>query len=135
MTGADRMIWTETIPVRWGDMDALGHVNNAEYFRYIEQARVSWFTARRIPMLENARGPVIVRAGCEFLRPIVFPATVVVSTEVVSIGRSSFTVRHEIRDAGEPAVHYASADAVVVWIDHNQGRSVPLPEPVRAALR
>jgi acyl-CoA thioester hydrolase len=135
MTAPANSIWTETLPVRWGDMDALGHVNNAEYFRYIEQARVAWFTARRIPMLENACGPVIVRTACEFLRPIVFPATVTVSSEVVSIGRSSFTVRHQIRDADDPAVHYANADAVVVWVNHDQGRSVPLPEQVLASLR
>jgi len=127
-------VWTETITVRWGDMDALGHVNNTEYFRYIEQARISWFTARHIPMVEYDCGPVIVRTSCDFLKAIVYPATVVVSTEITSIGRSSFTVRHEIRDADDPAVHYANADAVVVWVNHAQGRSAPLPKKVLDAL-
>jgi acyl-CoA thioester hydrolase len=133
-SGAGKVVWTEKIAVRWGDMDALGHVNNTEYFRYIEQARVSWFTARRIPMVEDNLGPVIVRTSCDFLKAIVYPATVAVSTEVASIGRSSFTVRHEIRDAGDLTVQYATADAVVVWVDHAQGKAAPLPDKVLEAL-
>ena len=121
--------------VRWGDMDALGHVNNTEYFRYIEQTRIAWFSARGIPLVERDHGPVIVRTGCEFLRPITYPATVAVSTEVTRIGRSSFEVRHEIRDAADPGVHYANADAVVVWINHALGKSEPLPQHVLDILR
>lgn len=135
MTEAAKSIWTETIVVRWGDMDALGHVNNAVYFRYIEQTRVAWFTALGIPMMADACGPVIVRTGCEFLRPIVFPATITVSTEVVRVGNSSFSLRHQIRAADDPAIHYANADAVVVWVDHGRGRSAPLPPRVLESLR
>lgn len=132
---AGKSLWTEKIVVRWGDMDALGHVNNTEYFRYIEQTRIAWFGARGIPLMENQRGPVVVRTGCEFLRPVTYPATVAVSTMVTKIGRSSFEVRHEIRDADDPGVHYANADAVVVWINHAQGKSEPLPQRVLDVLR
>ena len=42
-----KLVHTEIIPIRWGDMDAMGHVNNTVYFRYMEQARICWFDATR----------------------------------------------------------------------------------------
>jgi acyl-CoA thioester hydrolase len=121
--------------VRWGDMDALGHVNNAEYFRYMEQARVAWFDAMNIPMLENGRGPVIVKATCEFLKPIVYPAIVSISTHVKKIGRSSITVAHDFCCENDSSGRYAHGEAVIVWVDHAQGKSAPLPERVLRHFR
>ena len=47
MTAAPNPVHTTTVPIRWGDMDAQGHVNNTVYFRYMEQARVEWFERMR----------------------------------------------------------------------------------------
>lgn len=129
-----KSLWTERLMVRWGDMDALGHVNNTEYFRYMEQTRISWFDALGIPILENGCGPVIVRAACDFITPITYPATVSVATYLQRVGRSSFTVTHELRPDTEPARLFATGEVVVVWIDHAQGKSMPLPARVRQAL-
>jgi acyl-CoA thioester hydrolase len=63
-------------------------VNNAEYFRYMEQARVAWLEEIGVRMLENGRGPVIVKATCEFLKPIVYPATVAITLRLERVGRS-----------------------------------------------
>ena len=76
------LVHTSHMPIRWGDMDALGHVNNTVYFRYMEQARIEWFYAfaRKIgsaPYAEN--GPVIVNASCTFLEPLVYPGEVEVT--------------------------------------------------------
>jgi len=48
-TGAavKKLVHIERIPVRWGDMDAMGHVNNTVYFRFMEQTRISWFEKRK----------------------------------------------------------------------------------------
>lgn len=135
MSTRSKPVWTEQIKVRWGDMDALGHVNNAEYFRYMEQARVAWFEAMNVPMMENGRGPVIVKATCEFLKPIVYPATVAISMHVKSVGRSSITVTHAFCLEGEPAVRFANGEAVIVWVDHGRGKSAPLPERVLRHLK
>ena len=56
------------IPIRWGDMDAMGHVNNANYFRYLETLRIDWF--RSIGCLPDADGvgPVIINAFCSFTK-------------------------------------------------------------------
>jgi acyl-CoA thioester hydrolase len=134
MTEQRKSLWTERIRVRWGDMDALGHVNNTEYFRYMEQTRISWFDALGIPVVEKNCGPVIVRATCDFIMPITYPATVAVATRLEKVGRSSFVVTHELRSDTDPAVLFATGEVVVVWVDHAQGRSIPLPARVRQAL-
>ena len=58
MTGPRLLVHTSTQPIRWGDMDALGHVNNTVYFRYMEQARIEWLFAyaRRTARYERGRG-------------------------------------------------------------------------------
>lgn len=134
MTEQRKSLWTECIKVRWGDMDALGHVNNTEYFRYMEQTRISWFDALGIPILANGCGPVIARATCDFITPITYPATVLVATYLQKVGRSSFTVTHELRPDADPAALFATGEVVVVWVDHAQGKSMPLPAEVRQAL-
>lgn len=134
MTEQRKSLWTERIKVRWGDMDALGHVNNTEYFRYMEQTRIAWFDALGIPILANGCGPVMARAICDFITPITYPATVSVATYLQKVGRSSFTVTHELRPDIDPAALFATGEVVVVWIDHAQGKSMPLPAGVRQAL-
>ncbi|MDP2241225.1 MAG: thioesterase family protein [Burkholderiales bacterium] len=134
MNPGRKLLWTESIKVRWGDMDALGHVNNTVYFRYMEQARVSWFEALGVPVLENGCGPVIVKAVCEFLKPITYPATVAIPVYLEKTGRSSFVVAHDIHLDGDPAAVFARGEVVVVWIDHAQEKSRPLPQHILRAL-
>ena len=64
------------IPIRWGDMDAYGHVNNAVYFRYMEQARIDLLEALGVPIDTRVQGPVIVNAACTFLAPLNYPGEV-----------------------------------------------------------
>ena len=68
--------------VRWGDMDALGHVNNTLYFRYMEQARLEWLYALvgHDRPYEAPSGPLIVNASCTFLEPIVYPAALLTAS-------------------------------------------------------
>jgi acyl-CoA thioester hydrolase len=122
------------IEVRWADMDALGHVNNAMYFRYMEQARIAWLTEVRPEVMRGEEGPIIVAASCEFLRPIVFPAVLEVSCEAGELKRSSFPIRHEITQAGAPPIKFAEGRVTLVWVNYRAGKSVPLPDWLRAAL-
>ena len=119
------------MPVRWGDMDAFGHVNNTVYFRYLEQARVEWIEAMRIPVRPGGDGPVIINAACTFLRPLTYPGTVEVRTLIGALGRSSCETFVEMRIDGEV---YAEGSAKVVWMNPLSGKSVPLPDDVRALL-
>ena len=108
-------------------MDALGHVNNAEYFRYIEQARVTWFDAHGLRGSANGCVPVIVRAECNFIKPIIYPATVAIRLYFVRRGGKSITIGHDLRLDADQNVKFADGESVMVWIDHAQGTTAPLP--------
>lgn len=126
-----KLIHVTTMPIRWGDMDAYGHVNNTVYFRYMEQARVEWIEAMQVVVRPGGTGPVIINASCTFQRPMTYPGTVEVRTYVGAIGRSSCQTHVEMLIDGEV---YAEGAAKVVWMDTQSGKSAPLPDHVRAAL-
>ena len=112
-------------------MDAVGHVNNAVYFRYLEQARISWLESLKVQIGGSRQGPVIVAASCTFIKAIVYPATVEISVYGGKPGRSSFPMFHEIYLENHPEIKYAEGEVTVVWIDHKLGKSVPLPKELR----
>jgi acyl-CoA thioester hydrolase len=114
-------------------MDALGHVNNTVYFRYMEQARIEWLFAhaRVHDAYASGSGPVIVNASCTFEQPLVYPGDVEVRMYLGSPGKSSVGSFYEILKDG---VRYAEGAAKIVWIDLATGRSTPLPESIAAPL-
>ncbi len=127
-----KLIFTTTLPIRWGDMDAMGHVNNTVYFRYMEQARIEWFETLGYDTGQHAReGPVIVNASCTFLVPFVYPGDVEVRMHLGQPGRSSLPTHYELRLVGEERL-YATGDAKIVWINPASGKSIPLPETLKA---
>jgi acyl-CoA thioester hydrolase len=124
----------EKIPIRWGDMDALGHVNNANYFRYMEQARIAWFERLKSPLVPGAEGPLIITAACTFLKPIIYPATIEVAMSTGEPRRSSFQTFFEIYLENEPNQIFALGESIVVWADYTAGKSLPLPQWLRQVL-
>jgi acyl-CoA thioester hydrolase len=112
------------IPVRWGDLDALVHVNNTVYFRYFEEARVQLFERAGMSLPADRVG-VLAHASCDFLRPLHYPCTVVVNLEVARIGRSSLELNVSIEVEGQPGVVYAKGRNVMVSTDGNTGKSSP----------
>ncbi len=123
------------VPVRWADQDTFGHVNNAVYFTFFETARIAyledlgfWSNPGRPP-----RGPVLARIACNFRHQLQYPATVHVGTRVVDLRNRSFTLEQAIfLDGSETLV--ADGDSVIVWFDYEEGRSIPLPAPLRESV-
>ena len=125
---------TSVYPVRWGDMDALGHVNNTIYFRYMEQIRVEWLESIGVRLPSGAgHSVVIVNASCTFLLPVTYPANLEVKMFSGSPGRSSIPTYYEMRREGDPTL-YAEGASKVVWLDAMTGKSAPLPEDIRGRL-
>jgi len=125
------------MPIRWGDMDAMGHVNNTVYFRYIEHARIGWFEQAGAMPDPTGKGPVIVNAHCSFIKQLTYPGEIEVRTLVGPPGRSSFEMTHEIRlvgEDGEPGALHAEGGAKVVWVDFPAEKSIPLPDAIRRLL-
>ena len=132
-----KLVHTMRMPVRWGDMDAMGHVNNTVYFRYIETARIAWLESVGALPDAGASGPVLVNAQCSFLKQLKYPAEIEVSSWAGPPGRSSFEVSHEIRLVGadgQAGAMHAEGAAKIVWVDFAAEKSVPLPEAIRGLL-
>ncbi len=129
-----RLVRVDRVPMRWGEMDALGHMNNVSYFRYFEQARISWFDSLEIDYSPDSEGPILGTISCKFVKPAVYPAELEITTYVGKPGRRSFLMFHEMYLAGNPDTIYAEADAVMVWIGIRDGRSRALPDWIRNEL-
>ena len=132
MTAKRKLVHTEIIQIRWGDMDAMRNVNNTVYFRYMEQARIAWFDALGLLRSGTGEGPTIINASCTFLKQLVYPGNVEVKTYLGLPGRSSFETWIELRPSYDPDVIYAEGSAKVVWVDHAKGKSAPLPDKLRS---
>lgn len=134
MAAKRKLVHTELIPIRWGDMDALGHVNNTVYFRYMEQARISWFHGLGLKGSAAGEGPAVINASCTFLKHLVYPGNVEVKTYVGQAGRSTLETWIELRPSYDPDVVYAEGSAKVIWVDYKKGKSAPLPEKLRSVV-
>ncbi len=121
--------------VRWGDMDVMGHLNNAMYFRYLESARMEWFHSIGVAGDPSVPGPVLANAFCNFYKQLAFPDEVLLRLYVSNPGRSSFDTWGLMTRVAEPEVLCAAGGGTMVWADVQAGRSVPLPDWVRALIQ
>ena len=133
MDSQRKLVYTSLIPIRWGDMDAYGHVNNTIYFRYMEQIRVEYLEQLGFKVMPQGTAPVIINASCTFLVPLNYPGTVEVRMYFGQPGRSSIPTHYEIRLQGDDML-YATGDSKIVWMDVASGKSVPIPDELRAEL-
>ncbi|WP_072637062.1 acyl-CoA thioesterase [Pandoraea pulmonicola] len=136
MSSHYKEVFRMRMPIRWGDMDAFGHVNNTVYFRYMEQVRISWLESINIASEESAtgEGPVIINAAMTFLRQLRYPGEIDCRMFVGEPGRSSIDTRFELRRADTPDVLVAEGNAKIVWVNYKEEKSVPLPDSVRALV-
>jgi len=129
-----KLVYEMSIPIRWGDMDAMGHVNNTTYFRYFETIRIEWMQSIGAAPNPNGEGPVIVNAFCNFTKQLEFPGTVLARHYVANPGRSSFDTYVTMERSDDPGVVYADGGATTVWVDFKAQRSMPLPQWMRDKL-
>jgi acyl-CoA thioester hydrolase len=120
------------IEIRWRDLDALGHVNNAVYATYLEECRDEW-ALRALGGIGDPWEWVLARVAIDFRHELTQEDdVVVVSATLVRIGRSSLTLREEIRKLD--GTLSAEAESVIVARDRDTGRSRPLTDGEREAF-
>jgi len=129
-------VYTKVIPLRWGDLDAMNHLNNTLYFRLMEEARISWFLDHDMMTRGDGDGPILAFASCDFLRPMTYPCDARVTQTVTRVGRSSMDLDMTIEgnEAEPPEPLYAKGKNVLVWMDYRSGKPIPWPDRVLAAL-
>jgi acyl-CoA thioester hydrolase len=132
---ADKKLVYETrIPMRWGDMDAMGHVNNAVYFRYLEIVRVDWLASLGAAPNPAGEGPVIVNAFCNFYKQLEYPGELLARHYVSNPGRSSFDTWITLERVDQPGLIHAAGGATTVWMSFPAQRSAPLPDWLRRLI-
>jgi acyl-CoA thioester hydrolase len=129
-----KLVHEMRIPIRWGDMDGMNHVNNTVYFRYLEIARIEWMRSIGCQPDPNGEGPVIVNAFCNFYRQLEYPGDVLLKMYVSSPGRSSFESWGTMERADDPGVIYADGGATTVWVNFPAQKSAPMPDSIRRVL-
>lgn len=136
MPAGDHARHVEPITVRWGDLDSMGHVNNAKYFTYCESARMSYFAAVRMKEHREGErhGPALAAANLNFRQQVRWPAELEVATRVSEIGRSSFKMEYELFHRGTDD-RVADGTGVIVWVDYGTGKSIPLPKGLKEEIR
>ncbi len=121
------------LEVRFRDCDSMGHVNNAVYFTYFEQARFAYW--RHVLQGRGGQTPrfILARAECDFKTPAAFGDLLDIRARVSSIGRTSFSAEYEILHARQRNL-MASARSVQVMFDYAAGQPVPIPDDIRARI-
>ncbi|MGH8162566.1 MAG: acyl-CoA thioesterase [Gammaproteobacteria bacterium] len=117
--------------IRWGDMDSFGHVNNVQFFRYLEGARVA-YSSEVVGSCLRAKGESVILADqrCSFLKQLNWPGKLDVYTRTARVGRTSFRLGQLVcRADGEEVV--ATGEGVMVWFDFDAQQPVPIPEALR----
>jgi acyl-CoA thioester hydrolase len=122
------------LPMRWADADALNHLNNANYFRYMEEGRIRMFYEGKVQ--QSARfSPVVVHCACDFNKAITYPALIRVSHRVERIGRSSMEHAVDLSVIHPDGLELcAQGKSIMVWMDFELNRAHPWPDEVLKAL-
>lgn len=131
---APRLLHSLRLQVRWGDMDALGHVNNAEYLRYFEQSRIAWLEGLGYPVSGVGTGPILAKVSVTYLKPIEYPNEIEIRLYAGKVGNSSFTLLSDIVNGRDATERFTEGEFVTVWLDNAAARSVRFPDRIRAAL-
>lgn len=123
------------IPVAWGEMDALQHVNNVVYFRYFETARIDYF--QHIHLMEQLAsaniGPVLSETHSLYKIPVTFPDTLLVGSRVSDIQSDRFSMEYRIMSKRLGKIT-TSGTATIVMFDFNNKTKVPLPDNIITAI-
>jgi acyl-CoA thioester hydrolase len=127
-----KLVYETKIRIRWGDMDAMGHLNNASYFRYLETIRIDWLYS--VGAAFKDEGPVIINAFCNFYKQLEYPGEVLMKMYASDPGGSSFDSWATMERADNPGVIHAAGGATTVWVDYRAQKSRPLPDWLRAVV-
>jgi acyl-CoA thioester hydrolase len=126
---------TIDIPVAWGEMDALSHVNNVVYFRYLESSRVAFIHSLGATNIRSFGdvGFILQHVECRFRRPVTYPDTLRITARLVNILEDRFTLTHAIISTAQNTVA-AIGQGTIVTYDYAKATKVSIPEGVRRAL-
>ncbi len=128
------LVYECTIAIRWGDMDAMGHLNNTSYFRFMETCRIDWFQSIGCMPDPSGEGIVIVNAFCNFYRQLEYPGSVLTRMYASDPARTTFETWVTMARTDEPETICAAGGATTIWVDFPSQKARTLPDWLRALV-
>ncbi len=124
------------IPVQWGDMDAFGHVNNVQYIRWFESARIEYFLNLQLKAFvsNESVGPILAHIEADYRLPIQFPDTVLAATHISHIGNKSFTMEYMVHSVKQDKIA-ATGKGIIVMVDYRTGQTQPISDEIKNKIQ
>lgn len=124
------------IPVAWGEMDSLRHVNNIVYFRYFESARMAYFEKLDLwnYMDETGIGPILASTRCKFRIPLTYPDLVSVGAKISALEIDRYRMLYTVVSHNHAKVA-AEGEGLVVSYDYRAQKKAPLPDEIKERIR
>lgn len=121
--------------MHWGEMDTMGHANNARFFTWFESSRLEYFERLKLTFDPVLRiGPILAHTACDYLQPVVFPADLISAARVSKVGKTSMTLEHALARADAPDNIVAKGTAIIVLVSYVTGEKIEIPADVRAQI-
>ena len=122
--------------VAWGDMDALGHVNNTIYLRWFESARILWWERldQDAALYSEGVGPILARTTIDYRRPVKYPDTIEVRVTTQRVGSKSVTLGYRVTSAAQNGIVVAEGETVVVLFDYRRGEAIAIDPALRRRM-
>lgn len=127
--------FTNATKVDWGDMDAFQHLNNTRYFRHFENARIEYGKQTGIMdrMQSDGIGPILAWTECKFIRPVLFPDTLITGARAVIIRGSEMTMEYTVVSEAQGRV-VAVGSSVGVYYNYRKSERTPFPPDMIAKI-
>jgi len=123
------------INIEWGDMDALQHVNNIEYFKYFQVARVAYFEKIDSDSVlgETRISSILASTQCKFIYPLAYPDSISVGVRVDSMANQYFIMKYAVVSHKHQRLA-AIGDAKVVMFDYVDNKKASIPSEIRKTI-
>ena len=131
----DEFSFVIDMDVDWGDMDALQHVNNVEYFKYFQAARIAYFEKidSESVMGETRVSSILASTQCKFIYPLAYPDSISVGVRVDAMADQYFTMKYAVVSHRHQRLA-AIGDAKVVMFDYVNNKKASIPDEIRKTI-
>jgi len=121
--------------IEWGDMDALQHVNNIEYFKYFQVARIAYFEKINSDSVfgETPISLILASTQCKFIYPLAYPDSISVGVRVDAMADQYFTMKYSVVSHKHQRLA-AIGDAKVVMFDYVNNKKTSIPSEIRKTI-
>ncbi|RTL11325.1 MAG: acyl-CoA thioesterase [Neisseriaceae bacterium] len=126
-----KLLHTQKFDIRWGDMDAYGHLNNTSYFLYVQEARFELLRAYNLDYSASAdNAPILLDTSFNFKKQVTYPETILIETYLVNVDRKKVYMEQIMKSANDLDIVYGTCTSLIMWYDFKNKVTVLPPEAI-----